>query len=118
MNIKEVMEQNPEGFSINLLSMSLDQTPTEGFIVAISNIKTELEDAETTFKRLLIASTVVNAKDKHLFIGGWKDSRGFFLDLSVWVETSFEAQVLGSIFRQREIWDCSEKRSYTTPLLI
>lgn len=110
MNIKEVIKENPEGFSINTNLMALE-TPKTGYMVSITNNKTTLESSEALFNRLLKVMNALSISKHDKFIGGWKEGKNYYLDGSIQVLTEIEAQYLGTLFNQKAYYDCKKQRS-------
>ena len=112
MNIKQVFKENPEGFSIDLSNMTLSDYKN-GYIVAITDNMTDSSMIEGLFKNLLNASLYINVPEYKKVIGGWRDeqTKMFYLDLSVWVETREEAISLCKSFNQKAYYDCKEQEA-------
>ena len=108
--IEQVYKDNPDGFSIDFNTKEVIN-PKNGFMVGITDIKTNERDLESNFISLLKAGSPLNLNKGVLHIGGWEDNETntFYLDLSLWVETRKEAYYLGHLFNQKEIYDCKNK---------
>ena len=110
MNIKEVVKQNPEGFSINIKSLELEQR-NNGFIVGITNNKTTIDNVESEFIHLLKVANKLSFNEEDIFIGGWKDDDGFCLDVSLWIRNISIAVQFGKLFNQEAVWGCIRKEN-------
>lgn len=112
MNIKEVFEQHPEGFSIKFEGYKLNHYPKKGYMVSITNYKTEkVEDLENLFKSVRIILNGLNCDDEHKYIGGWCKNGSYYLDASLWVEDEHQAFLIAQYFNQEAVFDCELEMS-------
>jgi len=106
MKISEVFEANPDGFSIDVNSEKLyiinKGDYKKGYLVAITDNKTNKDNIETLFNLLLKFCNKLNTKS---FIGGWREGENFYLDVCVYARNEDEAMYLKSIFNQKAIFD-------------
>jgi hypothetical protein len=109
--ISEIVEENPEGFSIDIKTMSLinPDSLNKGYIVGVTNnsgVSKTFIDVE--FKRLLKCASLISADN--VFIGGWRDSETnkFYLDVSIWVDDNYKAEMLKNVFKQKAIFNLNK----------
>ena len=108
LNIKEVFEQNHNGFSISFRDMEITEYKT-GYSVSITNNKTTLEHIETTLQNVLITLNNLSINEDLKIIGGWKYEGEYYLGASLWINDKEEALRLMRLFNQEAIWDFKEK---------
>lgn len=106
MNIKQVFEQHPEGFTLNTNPLRIE-FKKEGFYVSLTNNKfKDLEEAEEVFIRSLKVLNALSTNPDNKKVGGWKDREGnLYLDATLWVETEEEAIIIARLFQQKAYYD-------------
>ena len=108
--IKEVFDENPDGFSLNFKYGTLN-TEENGYYVALTDNPTTRKDLETTYKKVWNFLKLLNVPDSFKIIGGWKEDNIYYLDASVWVLDKEDAHTLKRLFRQKALWDVENEEA-------
>lgn len=118
MNIKQIYNNNKNGFTLVIKEdnktvekpflLNKGYIPS-GYIVAITDIKTNRLNLDITFKNLYKIATKINAD--YVFIGGWNDDKNFYLDISILAPDLNTTAILKELFNQKEVfnlktWEC------------
>ena len=110
MKLKELIEANKDGFTLNLSDDKLVDFDN-GYQVAITNYLIEPEELDDKAFLKCMNFLQKMQTNNSLFIGGWYDetARQYALDVSYHVDSLEQAEVLASIFKQKSIYNWSNK---------
>ena len=112
MTLKELLVNNPDGFTYSLADKELVSFPA-GYQVAITDYKGGMsnEFADTLAKVIFKALNFLQIMHPSLqfYLGGWKDGEDFCLDFSIHVADRTEAMMVARAFKQASIYDWENK---------
>lgn len=116
MTLKEIIEANPQGFTLQLNTDSLVKF-NGGYQVALTDYAVDNgEELEVVCKRVLKAANQLQnmSPNVNYFIGGWRDDEGkLYLDISVHTPDLIAAICLGHTFKQKSIYSWEYERCET-----
>ena len=101
MNIKEIMENNPDGFTVDFKT---GNPIRQGYAVALTNWTAEdWEKPET----LMAVNNIQNkfGSGFQYTLGGWKEGNTYYLDFGIIVYTLEEAKRIGREYGQKAIYN-------------
>lgn len=108
MNIKEIVKEYPDGFSISVKDNSIF-TSEYGYAIAITDMVIDLPYIETAYRELLSMGNVLNYPSEKLLVGGWVDKNNKqYLDLSLFIEDKKVAIQIAKVFNQKAIFSFSD----------
>ena len=111
--LKEIAEKNPDGFTVDLLS--LDPIPNKGYVVAFTNETLDYWEYKTHIERWwLLASEEIKkylvehpySKAPLITIGGWRNPEDgkYYVDMGLVVFNKEYAIELGKKYHQKAIF--------------
>jgi hypothetical protein len=111
-DIQDVFKLNPHGFTYGFNLRKAKHK--KGFYVSITNNKTTSRDISILYKRVMLLKNKLFRNEKNLFLGGWKDNKNFYLDLSIHIKDINTAINTAKAFNQKSIWDISKQDTINT----
>jgi hypothetical protein len=101
--LKKVIDENPEGFTINAKTL---KPINKGYAVAFTNRTNDnFKGFDDNFKDLYNQMNNNFNNMDNLFIGGWKNNNKTYLDLSVVENNKNKALNLMNTFNQKAIFN-------------
>lgn len=110
MTLKELLVNNPDGFTYSLADKELVNFPT-GYQVAITDYRLTEKAIDKMGSIILktLNALILMAVNKTIYLGGWKDGDEYCLDFSIHVADRTEAMMVARAFKQASIYDWENK---------
>jgi hypothetical protein len=104
--LKEIINKNPSGFSINLNSL---ENVKKGYVVSFTHINKN-KNIDNILKRIDFIKYAFPQLKKNLVLGGWynKKDNCFYLDLGLNLKNKKHSLIIGKYFKQIAIFDINK----------